>query len=902
MTEPIARPDPDALLAELRRAEPTAPRGRLKVFVGAAPGVGKTFTMLEAARLRARDGTDVVVGVVETHGRSDTAAMLEGFELLPRRSHGYRGTTLDEFDLEAALARRPALLLVDELAHTNAPGAAHEKRWQDVRTLLDAGIDVWSTLNVQHLESLHDVVAGITGVQVRETIPDAVLDDADEIELVDVSPEVLEQRLRDGKVYAAPQAGRALERFFRRGNLIALREIALRRMAERVDAQMRGWRASAGIARAWAASEQVVAAVGPSPSAAAIVRAARRLAGSLQAPWLVVYVEQPGDATRPVAEREAVQEALALAEALGGRTLTVAGHDLADELRAVAARHNATRVLVGPTRRGIARLMPWRGIAARLGRDATGWDVVIVGTEQTAPAGGARPRLTLRRTSGWRAYLDASAWVLLTAALSLPFRERLTEIDTVMTLLLGVVIASTRHGRGPALVATTVAVLVFDLVFVPPYYTFAVSDTRFLLTFVVMFVVGAVMGGLTRRIREQATAARDRERRTATLYALARDLAAARHRGDVAAAALRHVQDAFGGTVAFLEPTDDEARALTLVATRPAGAWPDADLAVARWVHDRGQPAGRGTATLPAARARYVPIRTDERRLGVMGLVPEPEERFDDSDERQLLDAMLGQVAVALDRTALADRARVSHLEAEAEKLRNALLSSLSHDLRTPLGSVEGAASTLLRDDALPAAQRRDLASTIVEEAQRMGRLVANLLDMVRVESGSLQVHAEWHVVADVIGGAVLRVESRLGGRALHVDVPPTLPLVRMDDVLVEQVLVNLLENALRHTPADTPIDVAATVRGRELLVTVADRGPGVPAADATRIFGKFQRGETGASGIGLGLSICAGIVQAHGGRIRVDPRAGGGAVFTFTLPMTDTPPEIEPEAEDEDA
>nr|MCU0619062.1 DUF4118 domain-containing protein [Gemmatimonadaceae bacterium] len=633
MSESLGRPDPDALLAELRRTEPTASRGRLKVFVGAAPGVGKTFTMLEAARLRARDGTDVVVGVVESHGRADTAALVDGLEVLPRRAYAYRGTALEEFDLDAALARRPAVLLVDELAHSNAPGSAHEKRWQDVVALLDAGIDVWSTLNVQHLASLNDVVAGITGVQVRETIPDAVLDQADEIELVDVSPEVLEQRLRDGKVYATPQAERALERFFRRGNLIALRELALRRTAERVDAQMRGWRASAGIERAWAASEQVVAAIGASDSALRIVRAARRLAGQLQAPWLVVHVEQPGDATRPVRAREVVQEALRLAEELGGRTVTVAGHDVAEEVRAVATRANATRVLVGRARRPWARLMPWRAIAARLGDGEPGWDVVIVGGSAERPAPEAAGTRVARRSSDWRDYATACAWVLGVAALALPFRGDLAEIDVVMALLLAVVVAATRSGRGPALLATTVAVITFDLAFVPPYGTFAVSDARFVLSFVVMFVVGVVMSGLTRRVREQAEAARDRERRTATLYALSRDLAAARHRGEVAVAALRHLHDLFGGTVAFFEAADDE-RPMSLVAIRPGGTWPDADLAVARWSHDRGLPAGRGTATLPAARATYVPVRSDAQRLGVFGLVPSPPARLDDADER----------------------------------------------------------------------------------------------------------------------------------------------------------------------------------------------------------------------------------------------------------------------------
>lgn len=896
MTAPERRPDPDALLARVTEASPTSPRGRLKLFVGAAPGVGKTFTMLETARLRQREGRDVVIGVVETHGRSDTAAMMHGFETLPRRAYAHRGTTLEEFDLEAALARRPELIIVDELAHTNAEGAPHEKRWQDIEALRTAGIDVYSTVNVQHLESLNDVVAGITGIQVRETVPDAVLDAADEVELVDVSPEVLEQRLRDGKVYAAPQAARALDRFFTRGNLIALRELALRRTAERVDAQMRGWRNAAGVADAWAASESLLACVGPSASALRVVRATRRLAGQLKAPWTVLYVEQPGDATRPVAQREAVQDALRLAEDLGGHAMTVSGHDVADEAAAVAQRLNATRVLVGRSRRGIARLLPAAAPSARLTRRAPTLDVIVIGDREPDATDAVMLRARTTPASGAshaREYVAAIAWIVAVVAIGLPLRGRVADIDMVMTLLLAVVICAARYSRGPALAATTLAVVAFDLLFVPPYGTFAVSDARFVLTFGVMFIVGLVMSGLTRRVREQALAARQREARTSILYALSRELAAARTGADVARVGLRHLHDVANGAVAVLEP--DERGGMRVAATLPATPWPDGELAVARWSYDRQQPAGRGTQTLPAAGALYLPLAAAGQSLGVIGLAA-PEGRLGDAASRQLLDAMLGQVAVALDRTLLADRAREAHLEAEAEKLRNALLSSLSHDLRTPLGSVEGAASTLLREVDLPAPQRRELASTIVEESQRMTRLVGNLLDMVRVESGSLQVHREWHVLEEVVGGAVLRVEPRLDGRVLSVALPPSLPLVAMDDVLVQQVLVNLLENAMRHTPHGTPIDISAEARARELVVTVSDRGPGVADIDASRIFGKFQRGESGAGGIGLGLSICEGIVRAHGGRIWVERRDGGGANFRFTLPMLIPPPTIDRE------
>jgi two-component system sensor histidine kinase KdpD len=887
------RPDPDALLAELEQQEGRPDRGRLKVFVGASPGVGKTFTMLEAARAKKAEGLNVLVGIVETHGRRETAALVEGLEVLSRQRLEYRGATLEEFDIDAALARKPELILMDEYAHTNAPGSRHAKRFQDVAELLDAGINVYTTLNIQHLESLNDVVAQITGVTVQETVPDAVLDEADEIELVDVTPEVLEQRLREGKVYVPEQAQRALDRFFRRGNLIALRELALRRTAERVDAQMRGYRASAGIAEPWAATERLLVCVSPSEQTLRLVRSARRLAGLLQAPWTVLYVEQPHHATLPARQREAAQEALRLAEELGGVAATVPGHDAAEEILAYARQHNVTRILVGRPRRRLLGNLFSNSTAQRLIRRAQGLHIWVGADEAAAPD---QAPVGIRRSSTLRDYLAAGVVILLTTAIAIPFQQAIAQIDAAMVYLLAVVITAARYGRGPSALAGLLSVVAFDLCFVPPYWTFSVFDFRFVFTFGVMFVVALLMGSLTTRVREQASTARQRERRTATLYAVSRDLATARTRPDLARVTLRHLHDLFQGTVRLLLP--GEGGRLVLIAELPGGGISDKDLGVAQWVFEHGEAAGLGSNTLPAAEALYLPLATAERNLGVVGLRPDDPDRFDDPAQRQLVEAILGQAAVALERTQLAEEKRLVHLEFEAEQLRTSLLSSLSHDLRTPLAGIEGAASSLLEENSrLTSDSRRELATTIVEEARRMTRLIGNLLDMVRVESGALAVRREWHVLEEVVGAALARVEERLAGRPVTTRVPGDLPLVPIDDVLVEQVIINLLENAAKYTPAGTAIDVEAVSRGGEVIVGVADRGPGVPVGEEERIFEKFHRASRGAGGIGLGLAICRGIITAHAGRIWVDHRAGGGAVFRFTLPIVGTPPAVEAES-----
>jgi two-component system sensor histidine kinase KdpD len=888
-----SRPDPDDLLRRVHDEEARARRGRLKVFLGASPGVGKTFTMLEAARAQRAEGLDVVIGVVETHGRAETTALLEGLETIPKRSVEYRGSRLQEFDIDAAIARHPALLLVDELAHTNVPGSRHAKRWQDVDELLGRGINVYTTLNVQHLESLNDVVAGITGVQVRETIPDVVLERADEVELVDVTADVLQQRLREGKVYVPDAAARAIDRFFRKGNLIALRELALRRTAERVDAQMRGYMAERGIRETWAAAERLLVSIGPTATASRLVRATARMATRLHADWIAVHVETPGSQLGAT-EREEIVRALELAAQLGGRAVTLSGTSVADEILAYARTHNVNRIVVGKPERPSWRDRLRGSLLDALVRRSGAIEVLAIsGEEEGEPA-----RPALPRPAPWSEYAAAAAIALVPTAIGLVIRAaeaELSTIDAAMLYLLGVVVAASRYRQGPAALTSVLSIALFDFCFVPPYYTFSVGDARYGLTFVVMLVVALMMSRLTARIRNQAEASRERERRTATLYAMSRDLSSIRASDQLAAVTLKHLRDSFAGDIVLLLP-DPSGR---LQPVEPvAYSIDDRERGVAQWAYDQRQIAGHGTSTLPAAVALYVPLAVSDRAVGVIGIRPAERHQLRDPGQRRLLEALAGQAAVAFERLALADRSRRTEVAVEAERLRTTLLSSLSHDLRTPLAAIEGAGTTLLQDGGpTDPGARRELAGTIVQESQRMSRLVANLLDMVRVEAGSLEVQREWQPLSDVAGVALIRTEDQLAGRRVTTDFPVTLPLVPVDEVLLEQVFVNLLENAAKHTPPGTPVDITAEAGNVEVIVTVADRGPGVPAGEEERVFEKFQRvGSTAGTGVGLGLTICRGIVNAHGGRIWVERRPGGGALFRFTIPIIGTPPTVEAE------
>jgi two-component system sensor histidine kinase KdpD len=884
----VKRPDPDELLARVRAEEEQAVRGKLTIFFGAAPGVGKTYMMLEAARLELDQKRDVVIGVVETHKRYDTEALVLGFELLPRRTVEHEGITLTELNLDVALERKPELIVIDELAHTNAPGSRHLKRWQDVEELLDAGIEVYTTLNVQHLESLNDVVAQITGVTVRETVPDAVFDRAHDVRLVDLPVDELIDRLREGKVYIPQQAERALQNFFREGNLIALREIALRRTAERVDAQMRGYKAAHGIEQTWHAGERVLVCISASPYSKQLVRAARRMATSLHAELIGAYVETPAAIRMSAGDRERLAQNTRLVEQLGGDAITLRGDDAAAEIVQYARKRNVTKIVVGkPTH------SRWRDIIRQsflddVVRHSHEIDVYVISgfspSTSDAPVRHEEPARKPISPSGYIAGLAIVAIATVVAWYTFG-REQLA--DVVMTYLLGVVLVAMRFGYGPSLVAAVLAVLSLDFFFIPPYLTFSVSDLRHIVTFAVLFVVAVVISHLTKRIREQADSARARERRTASLYAVSRELATAQTREKMLGAAARHLREVFSATVAILIPSASGELEPILLDDGTFEA-NEKELGVAEWVWSHQRSAGLGTDTLPSTRAMFVPIRGSRGRSGVLAIVPSDPASLRDPDERQLLETFAGLIGSAVERFQLADEARRVQLRMETEQLRNALLSSVSHDLRTPLAVVTGATSALLEPGApKDEATRRELLQTAHEESLRLTRLVRNLLDMTRLEAGALKVQKELQPIEEVVGATLNRLEDRLQGRSVSTAIPDDLPLVPIDSALIEQVLINLVENATKYTPAGSPIDISASAQDDHVLVEVADRGAGILAEHAERVFDKFYRvREREGGGVGLGLTICRGIVEAHGGKIWVEPRSGGGSAFRFTLPL----------------
>jgi two-component system sensor histidine kinase KdpD len=896
-TEEDRRPDPESLLLRARAEEARKSRARLKIFFGYAPGIGKTYTMLEFARRLKAEGVDVVVGCVETHSRPETAALLEGLEVLPRREVSYRGTRLLEFDLDRALARKPAVLLLDELAHTNAPDGRHPKRWQDALELLDAGIDVHTTLNVQHVESLNDVIEQITFVRVRETVPDAVLERADEIELVDLPPEELLERLREGKVYLPEEARRATERFFRRGNLLALRELALRRTAERVDVDVREYRREFGIRTAWPAAERIMACVGPSPSSARIVRGARRMAAGLRAPWVAAYVDAPDAFPMSPGDRERLQVHLRLAESLGGEVVRLSGSHVSAALLDYARGHDVTRIVVGKPTRTRWRDR-WKGsLVDELVRGSGEIEVHFIAGDESPPAPPqpARPPTSFR----WPDYAYTALFVAAATILGVAAGSYLALPDVVTFYLLVIMISAFRFGRGPSLAAAALSVAAYDFFFVPPVYEFSVHDVRHLLTFGVMFAVGIVISGLTSRTRRQEREARIREARTATLYSLTRELVGVLDAEEVARIAARHAAEVFGGDASVLLP--DPAQGLAVRGRSRDGAQlQEQELTVAHWAFDHGRPAGQGTETLPGPGVTCVPLQSGPRTLGILALRTASQEMLE-LEQQGFLGAFVRQVTLAVERARLSEDAKAAALRVRTEEMRSSILSAVSHDLRTPLAAITGA-GTALRDDRgrLGPRQQADLLDTICSEAERMERLVANLLDMVRLESGTVSPKRDWVPLEEILGSALSRLEPRLADRPVATDVPQDLPLLSVDPVLFEQVLANLLDNALKYTPAGSPIEIRARADGNELEIEVADRGPGLPADSLPRVFEKFYRGaHPGVGGVGLGLPICRGIVQAHGGTIGAANRDGGGASFRIRLPRLEPPPGPATEGDD---
>ncbi|HKA23471.1 MAG TPA: sensor histidine kinase KdpD [Candidatus Eisenbacteria bacterium] len=896
------RPDPDHLLRRLQEKDQLEKRAKLKIFFGASPGVGKTYAMLVEAQEMKRAGFDVVAGVVETHGRGETGALLAGIERIPPQELSYRGVTLREFDLDAALARKPDLLLVDELAHTNAPGSRHRKRWQDVEELLEAGISVATTLNVQHVDSLNDVVESFTGVRVRETVPDSILDRADEIELIDLPPDDLLQRLREGKVYVPEQAGRAIENFFQKGNLIALRELALRRTAERVDAQMESWRRIEGVEEIWPVGGRLLACIGDPESGLGLVRGARRIASALKAEWLVMHVETPAALRRGRGLHDRVVDVMGLAEDLGAETAIVSGQNVVDEILAYAREHHVARILVGPPRgpRWMERILG--SVATDLVLRADEFDVHV---HRGKPEDEDRPLpLAVAPRSGVRGYLQALVAVALCTAISLFLDRWFEPANIAMAYLVCAALVAVAVGRGPSILASVLGVLVFDYLFVPPYHTIAVADSQYLITMGVTLVVALLLSTMATRLREQAQFARRREERNAALYRLSRELAASADPGDLLAAAARSVESVFDAPVAILLPDADGRVVPRTGALVPLAADPH-ERGVAQWTFDHEEAAGHGTDTLPAAKALYLPLVGSQKAVGVLGIRPVHARDVFRPDQLRLLRTFANQTAIALERSRLVEQAEAARVDAEAERTRSSLLSSVSHDLRTPLAAITGAA-TSLQDGALAmdGGTRRELLATIVEESNRLTSLVQDLLEMTRLESG-VRAQKEWHSLEEVVGAALARFRAELEGRDVTTRIPADLPLVPLDAVLFTQALVHLLENALRYTPSGSPIQIDARREDKSVVIEVADRGPGLTPGDEERIFEKFYRGKPGAvaagrpggaAGVGLGLAICRAIVVAHGGSIRAANRPGGGTVFEITLPLEAEPPVVPPE------
>jgi two-component system sensor histidine kinase KdpD len=899
------RPDPDTLLAAIRRDEARRQRGKLKIYLGMAAGVGKTYAMLEAAWQLKEEGVDLVVGYVETHKRAETEVLLAGLEVIPRQEIEYRGTVLEEMDLDAVLARAPQVALVDELAHTNAPGVRHVKRWQDVLELLDAGIDVHTTVNVQHFESRADAVRQITGVRVHETVPDSLLDAAHEIELVDLSPEDLRKRLMEGKVYTPERAEVAAANFFRTGNLTALREMALRLTAEHVDHKLQDYMELKRIAGPWKSGERLMVAVGPSPSSAQLIRWARRIAYNLEAPWLAVYVET--SAGLPPGAKERLAHNLALARDLGGEVVMAAGEDVAASLLRLARQRNVSQIIVGkPRRRTWADLARGGSLVDRLLRASGDIDIyVATGERQPAPGGEGVPgRMFLppQRISGWRRYLAALLLVGAVTALDwLLVRQFgwLSYLAVGLTELFVVLLVAVYIGRGPALLAALVSAISWNYLFIEPHFTFEITRLEDIILFLLYFVIAIVAGSLAARIRTQERQAEYNAERAMALYTLAHETATAVNMDDVLRTAVTQIGRVFDAEVAILLPSGERLeRRLHPASTLEMD---EKEFGVALWAFDNGRPAGRFTDALPSARAQYLPLRTPGRTVGAIGIRTRQQEPLA-FDEQVLLETFTNQVALVIERELLDEAAEQSAMLRESERLSTTLLNSISHELRTPLATIKGAGGSLLNAQTSAAeSTRMELTQTIVAGANRLNRLVENLLDMSRLESGRLQLKREWCDLGEIAGVAAKGLEECFARRTLTISIAPELPLVRVDFGLLEQVLVNLLDNACAYTPEGAHVWVAATListpRPGSVEIVVADDGPGIPGADLERVFDKFYRVQgSAAGGTGLGLSISRGLVEAHGGTLAAVHRPGGGVQFIIRLPQDGSPPPV-PEA-----
>ncbi|WP_128927461.1 sensor histidine kinase [Bradyrhizobium guangxiense] len=886
------RPSPEALLEAARREESAS--GRLKIFVGAAPGVGKTYEMLQSAHAKRKAGVDVVVGFVETHGRAETEALVRGLEVVPRKRLDYRGQIVEELDLDAVIARRPQIALVDELAHTNAVGSRHPKRYLDVEELLSHGIDVYTAVNIQHIESLNDVVAQITHVRVRETVPDSVFDRADAIELIDLTPDDLIQRLKEGKVYVPRQAERALEHYFSPGNLTALRELALRRTAERVDEQLLNHMQANAIAGPWAAGERILVCVSEDPRAAGLVRYTKRLADRLHAPFTAISIETRRSLQLSDEERDRLADTLRLAESLGGEALTIpaVGRRIADDVVNFAHGNNVTQIVIGKSTRSRWFEMTRGSVVHDLVRRAGNISVHVIPGDELS--GGVAPKAavqTAARSEPFNPlpYLKALGIVLvgLGAAELLQPRFGIENVDLV--LLTAVVAVAVRYGLWPSLLATVTASLCYNFFFLPPIYTFTITDPTNVAAFVLFMVVAMIVSNVAARVRTQADAAIGRIRMNEQLYAFSRKLAGTATLDDVLWATAYQIALMLKVRVVLLLP--EEGLLMVKSGYPPEDELDQADLAAANWAWSNDRPAGRGSDTLPGAKRLFLPMRTGRGSIGVIGIDNDRTGPLLTPDQRRLLDALVDQGALAIERVLLVEDMDRVKRTVESERLRAALLTSISHDLKTPLASVLGAASTM-RDlaGALSDTEKRDLLATVIDESERLNRFIANLLDMTKLESGAIVPNTALHDLGEIVGSALRRASKILTAHKVELVLAADLPMLQLDAVLFEQVLFNLLDNAAKYSPPDTTISIKSRRERDQVVLEVADEGGGIPPDELESVFDKFyrvQKGDHVRPGTGLGLAISRGFVEAMRGTISAANRSDrSGAVLTIRLPV----------------
>jgi len=891
MAEEHQRPDPDLLLASVKSEEQQQTRGKLKIFLGYVAGVGKTYSMLEAAHQRKNEKIDVVVGYIETHGRKETEALLEGLEIIPRRQVEYHGTYLTEMDLDAVLARRPQLALVDELAHTNAPGSRHPKRYQDVEEILTAGIDVYTTVNIQHLESLNDVIQQITGVVVRETVPDSLVDTAHEIQSVDLPTDELLQRLREGKVYVPDQAAQAMEKFFRQGNLTALRELSLRRAADRVDSQMLTYMQTRAIPGPWPAGDRILVCLSSHPMGERLVRAGRRLADDLKAEWYVVFVETPGHLHMPLQNRQRIQHNLQLAEEMGATVVNIPGQSVAEEVVNFSKKYNITKIIAGkPLRPRVTEV--FRGsVIDQIIRNSGRIDVYVVSDAAEIPQNkilrGWVPHPPLKR------YLESIGLVMLATLISYPLHIYLDPTNLVMLYLAAVVIAAIFLGRGPSILASLLSVLMFDFFFISPQFSFTVNDTQYFITFAGLLLVGLIISSSASLLRDQVDALKQRDNQTQIVNRLSRDLTSAVNLEDVLTTVIRNFNETFAREVMILLPNGSR---LVKRASSPGFELGEKELAMADWAFRNNKSAGRGTDTLPAASIRFMPLKTSRGTVGILGVRPpaDPQNRLT-LDQRMLLEGFANLAALAIERASFAEEVAHSEILRNNERLQAALLNSISHELRTPLASITGVLTSLRESDRnsqrsskLNTKTRIELIDSAIRQARQLNRLVENLLDMTRLEASALRLRREVGDLQDLVGTVVNQMAERLRDRPVRIDIPDNLPLVPMDVMLVAQVLSNLLDNACKYSPEGSPIDILVRLHDKEIVVSVRDRGMGIPTEDLGRVFDKFYRVQTQNKviGTGLGLSISKGFIEAHGGRIWANNNPDRGVTVTFTLPV----------------